>query len=258
MNKKYLYETHLHTNEASACGVTGGADYIARFKELGYDGIFVTDHFFNGNCGIPEDLPWEERVELFCKGYENAKAQGEQMGLKVFFGFEVNFNNDEYLIYGLDKQWLLAHPEIIEWNHITHFQEISKAGGLVVQAHPFRERYYISEVYVHPHQCHAFEVANASNPTEQNQLAYHYAKKHNIPMTAGSDIHNVQVANDDFLYAMAFDKPLEDVLDYVKAVKEGKGYSLKISAEVMTWDGTATPHLPAFVFDENNQPHSYQ
>ena len=111
---------------------------------------------------------------------------------------------------------------------------------------------------MHPHQCHAFEVANASNPDEQNQLAYHYAEEHNIPMTAGSDIHNVKVANKDFLYAMAFDKPLENVQEYVQGVKQGKGYSLEVPMEKLEWNEAATPHLPAFIFDEENQACEYK
>ena len=41
---KYKYEVHMHTLQASACGRTDGRDYIAKFKELGYDGMIITDH----------------------------------------------------------------------------------------------------------------------------------------------------------------------------------------------------------------------
>ena len=81
----YLYETHLHTTAASACARSSGAEYISFYKSLGYAGIIVTDHFFNGNCSIPDNLPWEERVNLFCRGYEEAKAEGDRQGLQVFF-----------------------------------------------------------------------------------------------------------------------------------------------------------------------------
>lgn len=42
----YLYEVHLHTNAASACARSAGSEYISYYKNLGYDGIIVTDHFF--------------------------------------------------------------------------------------------------------------------------------------------------------------------------------------------------------------------
>ena len=50
----YIYETHLHSCVASACGRSEPEEYIPYYKKLGYSGIFVTDHFFNGNtCMIP-------------------------------------------------------------------------------------------------------------------------------------------------------------------------------------------------------------
>ena len=39
----YLYEVHLHTTAASACARSTGAEYIPYYKNLGYDGIIVTD-----------------------------------------------------------------------------------------------------------------------------------------------------------------------------------------------------------------------
>ena len=71
----YIYETHLHTATASKCAVSTGNEYIAYYKELGFHGIFVTDHFFNGNSCVPKNLPWEERIDIFCQGYEDAKKE---------------------------------------------------------------------------------------------------------------------------------------------------------------------------------------
>jgi hypothetical protein len=250
----FLYETHLHTASASACAKSRGAEYISYYKGLGYDGIIVTDHFFNGNCSVPKNLPWDERVELFCKGYEEAKAEGDRQGLKVFFSWEARFFGDEFLVYGLDKKWLLAHPDMLGWDHITHYNKIHESGGLVVQAHPFRERGYLSEVYVHPHQCDAFEVANAGNPFEQNRMAYRYAKEHNITMTAGSDIHLVGHTDNGFIYGMAFDEPLDSITDYVTRIKKGTGFSLHVPEEQLEWKQGTSNHLPVFIFDKDNKP----
>ena len=89
----YKYETHLHTKEGSACAGSTGAQMALEHKRQGYDGIFITDHFFNGNTAVPKNLPWKERVNLFVAGYESAKQQGDQIGLDVFFGFEYAINN---------------------------------------------------------------------------------------------------------------------------------------------------------------------
>lgn len=250
----YLYETHLHTNAASACARSAGAAYISYYKGLGYDGIIVTDHFFNGNSCIPENLPWRERIDLFCRGYEEAKAEGDRQGLKVFFAWECCFDGDEYLVYGLDKQWLKAHPDMMEWDHITHYNCIKADGGLVVQAHPFRERGYLSKVCVHPHQCDAFEVANAGNPYEQNRMAYRYAQTYHIPMTAGSDIHMVGCTSNGYIYGMAFDEPLHSITDYVTRIKKGTGFSLHVPKEQLIWQEGTANQLPVYIFDQNNLP----
>ena len=72
----YLYETHLHTSEASACARNTGAEMARACREYGYTGIFVTDHNWGGNTAVDRALPWEEWVEGFAKGYEHAKAEG--------------------------------------------------------------------------------------------------------------------------------------------------------------------------------------
>ena len=108
----YKYETHMHTAEASACATSTGAEMARAHKEAGYTGIFVTDHFFNGNTTVPRELPWQERVARFCLGYEHAKQEGDKIGLQVFFGFEYAYHGAEFLVYNLDKNWLLHHENI--------------------------------------------------------------------------------------------------------------------------------------------------
>ena len=44
MKDKYIYETHLHTSEGSACGRSKAADIVHAYKAAGYTGIIITDH----------------------------------------------------------------------------------------------------------------------------------------------------------------------------------------------------------------------
>ena len=107
----YLYETHLHTAGVSKCASSRGAEYIAGYIDKGYSGIIITDHFFNANCALSRKLPWHEWVSRFYHGYEDAKEEGDRRGLDVFFGWEETFDGcDDYLVYGLDKKWLMEHP----------------------------------------------------------------------------------------------------------------------------------------------------
>lgn len=210
------YETHLHTSEASACAVYSGAEQVRYYKELGYEGIIVTDHFFNGNCAVPRELSWEERVECFCMGYENAKLEGDRIGLSVFFGWEANYQGTEFLIYGLNKDWLLKHPDILSWSLEEHHHKVHQDGGFIVHAHPFRERDYIKEVRLYPQLIDAVEVINVGNHNDEfNRLAHTYALKHNLPMTAGTDAHG----KNNIHSGMCFDHRLESINEFIESIK---------------------------------------
>ena len=221
----YLYETHMHTSEGSACGRFSGAQQARRYKELGYTGIIITDHFFNGNCAVDRSLPWEEMARRFCLGYEHAREEGEKIGLDVFFGWEAAYRGTEFLIYGLDKDWLIAHPEVMTWSIEEEFRYVDAAGGLVVQAHPFREASYIPEVRVMPEYCHALEVYNEGNVGRNplfNTKALELAVKLEKPMTSGTDAHG----GENVYVGIESEKKLQGIGDYISMVKSNKGYSL--------------------------------
>lgn len=218
----YRYETHMHTKEASACASATGAEMARAHKEAGYTGIFITDHFFNGNSSIPRDLPWEEKINLFCRGYENAKAEGDKIGLKVFFGFECNSHGAEFLVYNLDKAWLLAHPDVDQMNIRKALAMMREDGAFVIQAHPFRERGYIDHFQLFPRDIDGVEGINAAHTGEEgkkmNERAILYAKMFDLPVTAGSDSHHT-----DQLYGggVEAEVPIETQLDYLAAIREG-------------------------------------
>ena len=227
----YKYEVHMHTVESSACGRTKAKDYITAFLEQGYDGMIITDHFFYGNTAVDRTLPWEDFVEEFCKGYELAKEEGDGQGLKVFFGWEANYQGTEFLINGLSKEWLLAHPEIVDCTIPEQFELVHAAGGMVVHCHPFREEPYIPEVRLFPEYTDAVETVNAThsskysmahNNPEFDVKAREYAEKYNFPQTAGSDIHRTDV----LCGGIAFSRKLSDSSDYIRAVMGREKYVL--------------------------------
>lgn len=222
---EYLYETHLHTSEGSACGRVSGADQADLYKRLGYTGIVVTDHFFNGNCAVPRDLPWKERVSLYCAGYRNAKKRGDEIGLQVYFGLETAFHGQEFLLYGLSEEWLAAQEDMLSWSPKEQFERVTADGGFVVQAHPYRMAPYIPKVILYPDCCEAFEVSNALNAArgaDFNKKAQDYAAEHNIHGTGGSDAHGeVQLRG-----GMYFEKKWESIADYIAAVRAGSGYRI--------------------------------
>ena len=235
----YIYETHLHTVEASQCGKTPGAVYVRYMQDLGYSGFIVTDHFFNGNSRIDRSLPWEEKVLQYVSGYEHALEAAEGTDMKVFFGVEFNFDGDEYLLYGPDRDWLLSHPEVMEMTRTELHEAVRAIGGMMIQAHPYRERGYLSAIHLLPHDVDGAESFNAANEPYQNALGYRYAREFGLIMTGGSDIHYF---HDGDMGGTAFDKPLESIEDYIRGVLEGKG------TPVLIRNGRVTPvsEVPEF------------
>lgn len=239
--KTFKYETHLHTSEGSACGSSRGADYIKAYYDIGYSGIFVTDHFFGGNTAASRTGNWENRINEYCSGYESAlkaatifNKENNLTGdneFKVFFGIEQTFDGDDYLIYGLDKQWLLSHPEVEHMRHKEIFEAVNSVKGLMIQAHPFRFRQYMRDMHQHPLEVHGVEIYNGGNKNIENQMAELYAQAFNFPITSGSDIHNINFliknADSNSTGGMEFTTPLKDVYDYADRVKFNKGTIIK-------------------------------
>ncbi len=244
---KYIYETHLHTCQSSACGWTKGRDYIPYYQDMGYAGIIVTDHFFRGNTAVSRNLPWAERVNQFCLGYEDARETGEKAGFSVFFGWEENYQGDEYLIYGLSKQWLINHPEVERFTRRQQFEAVRKAGGCVVQAHPFRDKEYLSDIHLSTGCVDAVEAYNAGNHPDNDILALRYAKLLGLPVTAGSDMHQINHRPGELLMGVVFDQPLASIRDYVKAIREKRPFGVHIPEGRGEWREGIDIRLPVDV-----------
>lgn len=230
---EYLYETHLHTKQGSACGSVSGADMADYYKSLGYDGIFVTDHFLNGNCTADASLPYEKRIEIFCSGYESAKARGDEIGLSVFFGVEYSHvHGNHFLLYGIDKAFLLAHPEILSIGMREVCDLVHSVGGIVIQAHPFREAAYVTEFCLLPHSCDGVEIFNACNTPEANVMARLYAEHYALPLSAGSDIHHKPFSG--ALGSVASKEKIHGEKDFIRLFREGKIFPRRV---ILSEDG---------------------
>lgn len=227
----YLYETHMHTSQASACARQPGAAMAKAAKDAGYAGVIITDHSWYGNNCIDPSLPWEQWIEAFCMGYEDAKRWGDENDFSVFFGYESNYGGTEFLIYGVDKEWLIGHPQIKDISMEGQFWLIHEAGGLVIHAHPYREADYIKEIRLFPEFVDGVEAVNAthSNPKSKkhnravfDQYAAEYARKYGLPLMAGSDIHDIPLLGG----GMAFKRKLKSIEDFCQAILTGEDYIL--------------------------------
>lgn len=216
----FKYETHLHTREGSACSSAPADEMAKAHKAAGYDGIFITNHFFNGNTSVPRDLPWEERVDRYCEGYEIAKKTGDEIGLKVFFGIEYCVYNADLLIYNITKQWIKENEKLLmHTDERILFSELRSMGAFIVHAHPFRYDSYIHHITLYPKDVDAVEVINASHVNPMyNQRADLYADMYGLPKTGGSDSHHLHAL---FGGGIAVPEEINCPPDYLKQINNG-------------------------------------
>ncbi len=217
----YRYETHLHTAPVSKCARASVRENLEFYKSLGYAGVFITNHFLDGNINIDRSLPWEERIAFFFSDYEAAVKKGKELDIAVLCGVELSYKGTDFLVYGLDKQWYLSHPELEGMKKSQQLPLMMESGALVIQAHPYREASYIDHIRLFPRHVHGVEVLNSSCGELQNRMAEHYAKSYALLPFAGSDNHNAQAREN--LAGMEFDTPLKDEGDFVTRILRGEG-----------------------------------
>ncbi len=217
----YKYEPHCHTSEGSKCSRIDGASLARFYKYLGYTGIIITDHFYNGNTAVPRELPWNEWVAKFTEGYKNAKKEGDRIGIDVFFAWEYSIKGNDFLIYGLDENWLYEHPDQLGWHYREYMKNVRADGGMVIHAHPFREAGYIDHIRLIPRDCDGVEVLNASmQDPEVNRRALWYADSYKLIKCAGSDNH---VGKREHLGGVYLPERIKSVGEFITLMKSGKG-----------------------------------
>lgn len=225
----YLYETHQHTSNSSKCGASTAKEMARALKEYGYTGTIVTDHNWGGNTAIDRNLPWKEWVNKFFEAYREEKEEGDAIGLQVFCGYEAGYGGPEFLIYGVTPEWVADHEELRTCSPKRQYELVHEAGGMVIQAHPFREEWYIKEVVLYPDDVDGCEIVNAThsshlstahNNPEFDVKAIAYAKEHDFVTTAGSDVHAVRL----FGGGMAFKTKLTSIQDFIQRVLNKEDY----------------------------------
>lgn len=186
----FLYEMHCHTAEGSRCAALSGAELAVLYAEKGYRGIAVTDHFYGGNTAVSKTEGWTSWVDGLAKGFEECKRAGELLGLQTFFGWEYYDQGTELLTYGLSKEWLKDHPELAEIRVEEYCRTIRGAGGILIQAHPFRMRNQSGVIRLLPYGCDGVETVNKGNDPKANYMAEQYAENFGLMKIGGTDLHN--------------------------------------------------------------------
>jgi len=187
----YKYDTHVHTSETSPCGNISAAELVHLYKDASYHGVVITDHYYKSYFDSLGDISWNDKVDCYLKGYRLALAEGKKIGLNVMLGMELRFNENfnDYLIYGIDENFLKENKKLYELD-LRHFRELAnKKDLLIYQAHPFRPFMIPAD----PQMLDGVEVFNGNlRHNSKDAKALEYAETNDLKLISGSDFHEYE------------------------------------------------------------------
>lgn len=218
---KYTYEPHFHTKDVSTCARISADEAVELYKNAGYSGVVVTDHF-SQDC-FDNKYPgetWKDKIDYFLSGYRNAKKY-ETEDFAVILGLEARFENDnDYLVFGVNEDFLYENEWFTKMT-IKEFKKLAEKNQLtVIQAHPFR----IDSNITNPRYIDGIEIYNGNRRHDSsNNMAEMWAKKHGFITTSGSDFHEYE---DLARGGIVFDTFVKDSKQFRAELLSGK-YQLK-------------------------------
>lgn len=187
--EEFLFDPHTHTAETSKCGHLPAAEVVDRYVRHGFSGLVVTDHLHPEYLSrIDTDHDWNAVCDHYLSGYHASKKRGDEVGFQVLLGAELRFpeNDNDYLVYGIDENWLRSNPYICCMSAQEFFDKYHNQ-VLIIHAHPFRK----GSAPVQETAVHGAEIING-NPRHENNndLALALCRRHpEYYRLAGSDTH---------------------------------------------------------------------
>ncbi|MBE3101924.1 MAG: transposase [Firmicutes bacterium] len=186
----FRYDTHVHTSEVSPCGMVEASDMVRLYKMAGYQGIIITDHYFDGFIERP-NCSWNEVVDLYLMGYRKALIVGLQEELDILLGMEIRFDgsSEDYLVYGFDEEFLYKNPYLNRLTIASFSGLIAGKDIMIFQAHPYRKGMTPAD----PNLLDGVEAFNG-NPrhNSNNDKAFAFGKNNGLFLSSGSDAHQLE------------------------------------------------------------------
>jgi len=225
-------ELHVHTSPVSRCAKVNAAATALQFANEGYDTIVITNHL--SPALFAKELPceqddWNGIVDFFLSDYHAAKkAVKGRMNVLLGLELRVRQNGNDYLVYGVDEQFLydLGNPFDKKIKDIVPL--IHEAGGIILQAHPFRNGMTVTEPYL----LDGIEVFNFSaGHDSRNDIACLWAEKFGFIGICGQDYHN---ANYIIGAGMLTDIEIKDSKQLVDVLKS-RNYQLTDGNQILTY-----------------------
>lgn len=183
-------ELHCHSAEVSDCGQLSAKLLTKCYVEHGYTTVVLTNHLskftYKNTRFDHSDWSWNKKIDFFVNGFHRFEdaAAGK---LHVILGCELrsNLDDNDYLLYGVTEEFLRSLPDMMDERLSVVREELHSIGGLLYQAHPFRDGMQIKR----PTRLDGIEVFNACNRGIRNAIADQWADHFGLLKCAGSDFH---------------------------------------------------------------------
>lgn len=215
----YKYETHLHTLPISKCSVADSESSLRFYRDIGYDGVFVSNHFSLKNIGV-DGVTYEQKINEFFDDVETSKGIGKEIGLKVFSGLELGDHGADFLVYGANREFFLQNSDFASLDVLEKLTRLKEAGALIIHAHPFRQPKNPRAIRIFPFHVEGVEVYNTNREGQRPELAKAYAEAYGLRIFAGTDNH--QAAKHSLLGGMQCKAPVEDEADFIAKFRRGE------------------------------------
>lgn len=228
---KYKYQMHIHTTPCSACGRMSPKELCQALHENGYQGAVLTNHFYHGNSGTDRSLPWNDFVSAYEKDYLECLEEAKKYDLDIIFGIEeAVVPGLELLCYGITPKILYDNPHLLNCGIEEFTKTLRQNGVVLIQAHPFREAFYIPNPGHLPIEyIDGVEVYNKGNSTEEmNQKALNFANENpQLIRTSSADAHTTDRV---MLGGIITDTRIKCSQDLAKVLRQGS-YQLIVPEE---------------------------
>jgi predicted metal-dependent phosphoesterase TrpH len=206
-----LIDLHVHSNHTRGCPA-GVRDVVRRAREVGLDGVVITD--LNTLEGLAE-----------------IREAAREEGFLALCGVEVATDRGHYLCFFPDPSKVPEPPQVFgsatPWPVRDVLAKVRELGGVVVAAHPYDKTIDrpSGDVIFTLDGLAAIEGLNASRKGPTNDLAMEAADHMNLPCTGASGAHDLAVIGKA---ATLFRDPIASEADLVAQLKAGTVFSVAI------------------------------